>query len=1569
MRKLSKVTFLFAAVVMIMQVLLPTVSMAILVADDYTQEQKEVYLDIQNARPYNDDDGDTIIGNDEYGFYANDADQTVFKIGEKSGGTINFNKLYYCLKWGIGFGTEYVVPDEGVLYSYVGNLSDGDYGITNSNAIRWIADNMYVPNAQDANVIKQQLLTKAGITESELTDDDIDVIQQFAIWYFITDQYDLQYKMHLENFDLGKAMLNINGAMFSDSASDRFTAERAEQINQLFEYFTNNVSNTLEETSVEFDDSVARDIVETTIGTEDVTKIGPFKIDANNDNYYNFSYDLKYKDSVDGEWQALNTNYYVLDGSHNVLTTEVENYDLENEINNGEFYIVILKDDIEDITNFKIELDYSYNNTVATVWSAGNYSQPVLRVEKVKVSPSDEIEAAKYIAPKEFDLSLRKFISAIRRNGNDIQIESREPIIDTTTLREGALNEDRNEIEYTATYTHPKNTIRVKRGDTVTYTIRVYNEGEIDGQATEVTDYLPEGLVLVPKAESTINTKYDWELQADESVKTSYLTDKDIPAYEGIAGRGERANGEIKWQQAENSADGLYYIDLQIECTIDDNVTTGAVIPNIAEITADNSGYSVDDRDSNPDNVDIPNYEFRINNEGYSNNSMYQQDDDDFERLIVEERDVFDLSLRKYITKIERDNGEGTSTVAFDSREPMVSGIANLGTENTAIYRHRKNPLEVQEGDIVTYAITVYNEGNQSGRAKAIIDQLPDGLEFQDIVSEGETSNYTASYDRSSNTVTFTEIEANNNNLPGREETRLHSTTIYIRCKVVANEKKVDQVLTNIAWISLEYNYDTNTEIEREEGLDRDSEPGTAPSGFSAEDLNTADVGYTGKETYSTEEELANSSKYYEGEQDDDDFEKIVIRGKLYFDLSLRKYISNIERNGTNVDFESRVPEVNTSSLQDGTTSNYVHPKNTLTVKQGDIVTYKIRVYNEGDIDGYATEITDYLPAGLGFLDGYSKNYNNTWSFAEQDVESRPLVGEENGWYKDEASVPTDGVFENEDLDNITIVSGKNNAKLELTTEALKNKLINKYTEGSAYLDYEEIEITCIVIAPNTFTNSLVNIAEISKDKAVEEIEGIEIELSVNDRDSQVGNVLEDGTHTPGTEVNGYTPGEQDDDDFEPIQLKYFDLALRKFITGVNDKAVNSRIPEFYIDESGNYKYRHSKTPVEVVDKDIVTYTIRVFNEGTMEGYANEVEDDIPEGLVFLPDESLNKTFRWKMYYRNDDGNLVETDDAAKAKVIRTDYLSQEQEALTGRENIISPFDKVSMTSPAFKDIKVQFKVLQAEIPEDNEERIIINKAHITKDSDDDEDSTPDEWIETDDDQDIEKVYVQEFDLALYKWVTKTIVTVDGKTTETETGFKPNIGHTEGTGENYRTNSEVEPIAQVSVSKKKLKSTVVKFEYNIKVVNEGDIAGYATEITDYIPEGLEFIAEDNPLWTIGEKDGTIASRTLETVLLEPGKSVTIPVVFTWINDADNLGQKTNIAAITEDYNDKKVPDIDSVPGNEDIAKYEKEQEDDDDFALVILSLETGGKLEYFGLMLGFITVIAVGIILIRKYVL
>ena len=289
----------------------------------------------------------------------------------------------------------------------------------------------------------------------------------------------------------------------------------------------------------------------------------------------------------------------------------------------------------------------------------------------------------------------------------------------------------------------------------------------------------------------------------------------------------------------------------------------------------------------------------------------------------------------------------------------------------------------------------------------------------------------------------------------------------------------------------------------------------------------------------------------------------------------------------------------------------------------------------------------------------------------------------------------------------------------------------------------------------------------------------------------------------------------------------------------------------------------------------------------------------------------------------------------------------------TDNPNLIKAFDKeagITENNPDYRDIRVAFKVV---VP-DKYTDIITNHAQVEEDADengnpiDDIDSNPGEWNEGEDDQDIENIKPGYFDLALRKWVTEAIVIEDGKQTVTQTGHTPD--------------QDPEPVVKVEIHRNKLGKVTVKFRYSIRVTNEGTIPGYAKEITDYVPQGLRFIPEDNPGWT-DEGNNVISTRLLENTLLQPGEYADVEVLLTWINGEDTMGLMTNIAEISEDDNEKGVPDIDSTPDNQ------VDGEDDIDDAPVILSISTGQARIYYVLGFTVLMTIAGGIVLIKKFVL
>jgi len=1157
------------------------------------------------------------------------------------------------------------------------------------------------------------------------------------------------------------------------------------------------------------------------------------------------------------------------------------------------------------------------------------------------------------IKGKKFDLALRKFITKVQRRGEELPLDSREPVIKIEDLKAGAD---------TATYVHPKNTLSLKRGDIITYTIRVYNEGELSGYALEVKDYLPEGLELV-EGQNDI-----WTVDADV-LTTDALKEQLILGYN--KNTTSVASG-VKWQKASDDESGLYYYDLTVVCKIKDNVTDGAILKNVAEISSDKSEPTdIPDRDSEPGKV----YEDQAHNPKTEVNGYTpgEEDDDDFERVVVEPNEVFDLALRKYIVgvKISED-----TVLELPTREPNIYIDPLNQGETTADYNHRKDPVEVEIGNVVTYRFTVYNEGEIDGNVYSIIDYLPEGLTFDAESNENfieYKEEYTAeelegkeyAYKIEGNKITILPLDGDKLfELEAFGGSTLDSESINVKFKVTATVKNEDQVLTNVATMT----YGAKGANIADRDSNKTGEEFTVPT---AEKLVEGLPGYKGNEA--NKDDLTDSAYHYEGQQDDDDFEKIVIRG-IPFDLSLRKFTTSVKRNGKEILDENRTPSIDTTTLINGTfnrngvleyTATYNHSKEPVVVKQGDIITYTLRIYNEGERAGYATQVTDHIPEGLALILNYKTNFDNEWELpTDYDYnKTMNLVGE-NGFYKTEEDIKNLKLEDFEattSLKEVQLVTGNVKVSTNLLDEELIGSFDKTLTEetagegwqkaetGEGGLYYKDIQVSCLVIAEDTYKDTITNIAEISEDKD-------EYGNDVTDRDSIPNNVIDEN---------------EDDDDYEPIILRQFDLALRKFITGVETNGgtteITSRVPVLSIDEeTGNIKYTHPKqeSPLEVANNDIVIYTLRVYNEGTLAGYAEEITDDIPEGLIFLPEHDINKQYEWKMYDK--DGEV--TDSLEEINDIKTTYLSEEKQS-EDRDNLLKPYDsskELSETEPLnpdYRDVKVAFRVMET----NTSDRIIVNSAQISEDSNDDDDSTPGEWNDGEDEQDNEYIYVKYFDLSLLKWVTQTIVTVDGKTTTTETGFKPNTGLTETTG--IRDNEEKEPVAKVEIDKNKLSKTTVKFAYKIRVTNEGEIAGYATEITDFIPKGLEFKAEDNKKYGwVKEDEDKVTTRALETVLLEPGESTELDIIFTWKNDKNNLGVKTNIAEITEDYNEYNSQDIDSAPDNKK-DPYEKEQEDDDDFAQVVLSLKTGKGASYTLLVMTVVTMLAGGIYLIKKYVL
>ena len=1389
----------------------------------------------------------------------------VWKIAEydsENGKTADLSKTIYCIKGGPGFGSSDMATG-GVptisKYTQKFNLKDlasipSTYSKilptgSNYNSLMWLLDNIYImPAIGTDNTTAREEFLKSKIPNELyelITDDDIDAVQQLAIWYFTNPSGD-KYHYETSNFKIN-SIANVDsnyasmGDIFGDDGWDREDA-----IEALFQYYITNAKANSNYKSTNNTTSP----IEIVKGNATMTKVGsnyvagPYKINK----LLNVDYTLN-ATFTDINGTTITPSIGIKDVSGNVTATTKTLKELVGQ----EFYLIMPTS--SNISGIKMTVNTSYTSKTVDYWSvadAPTTEQPVVIVNETPLNFSD---ATSIVVPKPFDLSLRKFITNI----NGTEITNRIPQVDVSKLASGEAT--------TATYNHTKTPLKVAIGDVVTYTIRVYNEGDIDGYVEEITDHLPDQLEFI--VDDQVNIEYGWKIASStdlKTIKTEYLSKAN-----------ETTDGANKISAFNGTT--LAYKDVKIKCKVVATDPMADKITNIADITkfTDGDGNTVTDRDSQENNVNLPtgkdleNYRDSEINRG-EEYIPGQQDDDDFEKLTLKE---FDLSLRKFIT--------GVNGTAITDREPQANVIPLNNGGTTAIYNHPKTPVSVAIGDLVEYTIRVYNEAEIDGYVEEITDHLPDQLEF--VAGNEINTKYGWVVDSTNSKIIRTnylskakEASEGANKIKAFDGTKLDYKDVKVGCKVVSTDPMPTKI-TNIADITKFTDGNGNTVTDRDSQENNVNIPSDLP-GYKDDEI--------GKD-------------YVPGQQDDDDFEKLKIKE---FDLALRKFITKVN----NTEIKSRIPQVDTTPLKNGTgtTAIYNHSKEPVKVSLGAVVEYTIRVYNEGQVDGYVEEIKDHLPDQLEFIKDNETNKKYGWTVDSTD--SKVIK---------------------------TSYLSKANEKV-----AGENKI--PAFDGTT-LSYKEVKVACKVVSTDPMPSKITNLADISD---FTDGEG----NKVTDRDSKEDNVKipEDRPGYKDDESKkDYVQGQEDDDDFEKVTLVKFDLSLRKFITAVNNTEITSRIPQVDVTpikdgSSTTAKYDHPKDPVLVSNGNIVTYTIRVFNEGEMDGYASEIKDDMPQGLKFLTDNKTNIEYRWKML----DKDGKETENLDEAVSIVTDYLSKEQEKTAGA-NLLKAFDGEKLD---YRDVKVAFEVTEP----NTSDRILINQAQISKDSDKDgndvtdQDSVPDKWNEGEDDQDIEKVKVQYFDLSLRKWVTQAIVTENGEDKIIESGHKAE--------------DDPEDVVKVDLKKSKINKVTIKFRYKIRVKNEGNIAGYAKELKDYIPNGLKFVPEDNPLWKqIDEK--TITTDQTKDILLQPGDTTEVEVVLTWINDSENFGVMDNWAEISKDHNDFNSPDIDSTPDNN------KKGEDDIDDAPVSVGVQTGQIKTFTTIGLAVLVILSSGVVLIKKFVL
>ena len=1360
-----------------------------------------------------------------------------------------------------GFNSVFCVQEEedlgyhGFFQKDIVDISSAQQNFSNYNSARWLINNMYIANAGNGDFNSKYVLasnlaylltsdsvkaevSKLGFDGSNVTPQKIinlrdksvggenkqnalEIVEQFALWRYTNNKgttVSSAYRNNPNQF--------LDGANLTDD-EQRTLKYTYYALTVLADKNANTQSSNTISNPITLNKSQA-------VYNENTGKVGPYYIEENGIKWTSVEFGAVEQGKLPVTIEVTN-----VDGSKQSL-----NADAIEKNADGSFYINVAqyKNNIKQVY-FRVSYIATEINTKAVVANGGNGNQNIMDVEKtVKAASVTDTKTIEVKVPEGmYNVTLKKVKedgttvittseATFKINGTEITTVNGKLALASGKNIENANQVDTYEIietkapeGYTGYNGTMKLNVKFKEVNKVFMIDRdnTTTEGFANGAKVEIAQDNANITITVPNKEIPKPGVYNVELYKVDDNGAIITT----PAKFEINGKEAKTeNGRIvvasNVQVNDDTTVGKYTIK-ETGAPENYNLFDGTITLNV-KMTKSGNTYVLNENGITF-NVDKE-------NEGVT----YKLEGSTIKIYVPNTHKVFDLSLRKFITKID-------GVVVVPSREPVITvqSIINLQLTGTASYYHDKNSLGVHLGSEVEYTIRVYNEGEILSYAKQITDYLPEGLTFLRIADESKALyttdsqvgsrvvviNYQGNTLIKSLTDFYTQIVNVDKNV------KLNVTNEYYQeVKIIC---KVEQ--TNATYITsrseiTNYGYaETNEqgtvvwkEAKAVGNVDRDSVQGTIVN-----QLNL-DTWYENAEERTYVDQSGKTvvdTKYFPGVQDDDDFETVeLLTGK--YNIIIRKVDAADEKTTLPGAYFSIKASKAEKATEVGPTGN-----------NGEVAVIKgVQIQNEKQVDEYTIKETKAPKAYKGY----------------------------------------DG--------------------------DIKVKVATKFDGNNFVID-----------SKNTTVN------------------GKDVKFSVNKENTTLTVVV-------------------------PNVKKEYDLALRKFITDVNgEKIKESREPQVDVSklasgESTTATYKHPKNPVDVNTTDVVTYTFRSYNEGEIDGIAKKVMDSIPEGLEFLPENDLNKEYKWVMYKEVKDKtantvvfdgkNYEVTKKASEADIIVTDYI---------KDAVIKAFDGKTLD---YKDVKANFKVVEP----NTSDRILTNYAQIAEQTDSegnkvtDRDSNANQWIEGEDDQDIEKVKVRYFDLALRKGVTKAIVYENGVEKVTET--------------KHDAWDDPEPVVKVDLLNTNINNVTVKFEYTIRVYNQGDkegaVEGYAKKVTDYIPEGLKFVQEDNPQWTI--EDGKYVTRALENTLLKPGEYADVKILLTWVNGADNLGLKTNVAEISEDYNQWGTKDIDSTPDNQ------VPGEDDIDDAPVILAVRTGTPIVYTGVAVAAIAIVSLGVVFIRRKV-
>lgn len=1134
------------------------------------------------------------------------------------------------------------------------------------------------------------------------------------------------------------------------------------------------------------------------------------------------------------ETSTLNTQYGWTKNGNIVETTYLVN---RPEIKGVKAY----KDD--NISYEELKIEFTFDANEAEEGTEEIVNEVILETAENETDDLDNTDddQVDLSVERKYNYVMKKFASSI--NGTE-----------TGRYVTASLDADQS-IKYNTN----KPSQEVRDEQKVVYTLRVFNEGNLDVEGKKLTESIPTGLRFVENSE--INTQYGWS-QVDGKLETNYLIGKTIAGFKNY--RNETPK----------------YLDVKVELVVVEDDTDESVTKLI-------NTASIEKGDGETD----------------------EDDNEDTDEVTLKRREkTYNFVMKKYASEI---NGEATGR----------SVEARLNDNNVIEIVETKPRKVVTEGQKVIYTLRVYNTGNQNMTGTKVTENIPTGLKFVEYTDGDNSINDQFKWTKNENNLetnyltdkTINGTRADKGELPnyidvkvefevtrdgigktGKEITNLAtvekhenepndddntSTDTVTLEKIPTYEltvhKFASKVNGNATGRGIDVSVNNNGEVvytkRTTETKVRDGEVVT----YVFRIFNTGDTPITGTKV---KEDVPNGLKFLPDSQinkrygwkfEGNDIVSEYVVGKTIQPYDTAKSDSV---NYLDVEVEFEVVE-ETANLDNLITNKVIIERN----------------HNEPDPtkpdptnpnpdpdpnkpDPHeSTETVTLIPT--------EKTYDLVMKKFVYSLDNKLLDKEIT------AKLGSNGKIEFENDDTQTTVNKKQKAVFTLRVFNVGNQAmtLKRVTDtlpaGVEYVTDSTINQKYGWTVENSVatTDYLVGktLIGMAKGETVPKYIDVQIECYIAGTDAKNKQIF---TNTAKIEPNDNDQNKGNNEDttdliIEPEKSKVSDLSMQKFLYSVDGATLGDREVKAK-NINGKISYTRKDDIYKVANNQKVVFTLRVFNVGDGETLGREVVENIPAGFDIVEDSEINKANGWKLCKEDKAGNLIEVDKADKATVMKTDKLKTET---------IAGFNVANNETPRYKDVQVELIVNESEIK--TTDRIITNIAKVVPKNEE-----PDQ----DNDKSEEKVQVKIFDLNVSKYIKEiTIKDNDGEQT-TKLGIE-----------------KKGKIFKKEIDKKKINQTEVIVTYGLKVKNLGEIPGYATEILDYIPEDLKIENTEN--WKIDGQNATYTGIAKE--LIEPGDSTTVEFTCRWQLNENNLGERNNkviIQAYANDYNAKDpTPDKDN----------------------------------------------------------